>query len=361
MKPITELDKPSILTTSTLFASINIVIADADHQMALLVKKLLMTLGCNRIFTVTESQEVLDLMKKEQVDMIITDWQMNDTGGLDLTRHLRQSLDSPNRMIPILMMTVRVDRQDIMVARDAGVTEYLVKPFSAKGLLERIHSMVAAPRGFVLCKAYTGPDRRRVSSLTLPPDPAENHRYYERKPPLIVSRDFLRQIILDDIPRMIMPDYTLKQKIGFEVPPELITNPLTVAQSEEEIKNAHENFMQSMASDVDKLERSYRLLIKSPDHAKKLVLAIQEAALSIKSRAGIFGYVRATEVAGQLHNFCRHHWDKENKYHLIILEKHIQTIAVIFARKIGDDGGEVGKELMKDLARLIHKYINRKG
>ncbi len=50
-------------------------------------------------------------------------------------------------------------------------------------------------------------------------------------------------------------------------------------------------------------------------------------------RAGLFGYIRATEVANQLYNFCRRYYDPANKYHLIILEKHIQTIRVIFWRR----------------------------
>ena len=50
------------------------------------------------------------------------------------------------------------------VARDSGVTEYLIKPFTAKVLLERVNEIVENPRSFVLCKNYIGPDRRRTSS-----------------------------------------------------------------------------------------------------------------------------------------------------------------------------------------------------
>ncbi len=146
--------------------------------------------------------------------------------------HLRRSLDSPNRMIPILLLTARNDPHDIRAARDAGVSEYLIKPFSAKTLLERVHAVVEDPRSFILSKNFVGPDRRRISSLSLPPDPDNARTYFERKSALVVPREQLKQLILDDIPRMIMPDYTLKKKIGFEVPVELITDPRTVAKSE---------------------------------------------------------------------------------------------------------------------------------
>lgn len=360
MKPIKELEKPSLFTSSNLFSEIHILIVDTDHKMATLVKKLLASLGCKRMFIVHDGLEALDLMKMEHIDLVITDWELKAMNGLELTMYLRQSLDSPNRMIPIIMLTARNDRDDIQTARDAGVSEYLIKPFSAKSLLERVQAVVEDPRSFIISKGYTGPDRRRISSLSLPPDPDETHTFIERRPPMVVPKDQLKQLILDDTPRMIMPDYTLKQKIGMEVPMDLLTNPLTVAASEDEINKAQAEFIQSMLKDVETLDLSYQTLIKSPDSAKKMVSNIKDAAFSIKSRAGIFGYVRATEVANQLYNFCRRYYDKDNKYHLIILEKHIQTITVIFNNKITGDGGLVGAELLRDLAKLINKYLNRK-
>ncbi len=356
---LTELEKPSLLTTSSLFAKINIVIADADHKVAVLVKKILATLGCNRIFIVTDGNDVLHLMKEEKIDVIITNWALKNLNGIELATHLRRSLDSPDRMIPIIMLTARNDQKDISQARDAGITEYLVKPFSRKTLLERLYAIVEEPRSFILCESFVGPDRRRVSSFTLPPDPDTNRTYFERRPPIIVPKEQLKQIVFDDTPRMIMPDYSMKKKIGLEVPVELLINPMTVSHSDDELQKMQEEFLKTIMKDVEQLETSYQILITSPDNARELIARIQEAAESVKARAGIFGYVRATEVANQLSNFCRRYYDRENKYHLIILEKHIQTISAIFANKITGDGGETGKELMRDLARLIQKYLKR--
>ncbi len=360
MKPKKEINPPSLLGTSTMFADIATLIVDSDHKVATLVKKLIESLGCKRLFIMHDGLDAIDLMKREHIDLVITDWDLKSMNGLELTTYLRQSLDSPNRMMPIVMLTARNERLDIQTARDIGVSEYLIKPFTAKALLERVHAVVADPRAFIISKGYTGPDRRRISSLSLPPDPDEVHSFIERKPPMVVPKEQLKQLIMDDTPRMILPDYTLKQKIGLEVPVDLITNPLTVAASEDEIQKAQAEFMQAMLKDVATLEQSYQALMKSPDNAKKLLASIKDAAFSIKSRAGIFGYIRATEVANQLYNFCRRYYNKDNKYHPIILEKHIQTITVIFAQKITGDGGQIGAELLRDLARLINKYLNKR-
>ena len=360
MKPISEQDKPSLLSNQTFFAEITIAICDPDIYLAALVKNILSTLGCARIFVVADGQSLLDLMKEEKIDIIITDWQTKNLSGIDITTHLRQSLDSMNRMIPIIMLTARTGRHDIQTARDAGITEYIVKPFSAKTLLDRVYSVVKDPRSFILCKTYIGPDRRRISSMTLPPNPDENHKFFERKSPVIVPKEALQQIILDDTPRMILPDYSLKKKIGFDVPDELIINPLSIAKSEEEIGKMQAQFVTSMLKDLDALHAAYALIIHSPDNLKTSLKTIKDSAASIKARAGVFGYTRASEVANQLYNFCQSYYDKDNAHHLIIIEKHIQTISVIFAQKITGDGGDTGRELMIDLARLINKYLNRK-
>jgi DNA-binding response OmpR family regulator len=360
MKPIKELAKPSVMTESKLFADITIGIADPDAKIAQLVRKVLATLGCKRIFVVRDGQEMLELIREERVDMVVTEWEMGRMNGIELTQYLRRSLDSPNRMMPIIMLTSHNESSDIRVARDAGISEYMIKPFSAKTLMERVYAVVEDPRSLILCKSFVGPDRRRSSSLSLPPDPDTDHKFMERKPPLVVPKEQLSTLMLDDVPRMVMPDYTLKKKIGFDIPAELIVNPLTIAKSEEEIKNVREDFLQNITRDVASLYSNYLLLVQSPDNARKLVRAIQDTSELIKARAGIFGYIRASEVAQQLYNFCRSYYDKDNKYHLIILEKHIQTISVIFAQNVMDDGGQVGSDLMRDLAKLIHKYMARK-
>jgi CheY-like chemotaxis protein len=81
--------------------------------------------------------------------------------GLALTRFLRTSPASPDPFLPIIMITGFADRERVHAARDAGVTEFLVKPISAAALFSRIYSIIANPRPFVRIGGYFGPDRRR--------------------------------------------------------------------------------------------------------------------------------------------------------------------------------------------------------
>ena len=93
-----------------------------------------------------------------------------DTAGwlgsqLEVSRRLRTDPDSPNPYIPVIMMTGHTDRAKVMQARDAGVTEFLVKPISSRLLCQRLQAVIDRPRPFVRAKSFFGPDRRRRSSL----------------------------------------------------------------------------------------------------------------------------------------------------------------------------------------------------
>ena len=84
--------------------------------------------------------------------------------GLELAQMIRQPESKGNPYAPIIMLTGHSEKRRVTVARDAGVTEFLAKPISAKGLYQRILNVVANPRPFIKTKTYFGPDRRRNTS-----------------------------------------------------------------------------------------------------------------------------------------------------------------------------------------------------
>jgi DNA-binding response OmpR family regulator len=91
--------------------------------------------------------------------------------GLELTQMIRQPGANANPYVPIIMLTGHSEKKRIIGARDAGVTEFLAKPISAKSLYERILNVVANPRPFIKTKSYFGPDRRRnVNSSYVGPE-----------------------------------------------------------------------------------------------------------------------------------------------------------------------------------------------
>src|SRR6185437_7982299 len=74
---------------------------------------------------------------------------------------IRQPGANSNPYVAIIMLTGHSEKKRVVAARDAGITEFLAKPISAKGLYQRIVNVVANPRPFIKTKTYFGPDRRR--------------------------------------------------------------------------------------------------------------------------------------------------------------------------------------------------------
>jgi DNA-binding response OmpR family regulator len=138
------------------------------------VRDVLESLGFKHIHIVNDGSVALKYLKAEKVDMIITDWKMEPMDGINLVKYMRMSDDSPNRFIPIIMLTGKAEREDVEIARDVGVTEFVVKPFSAKTLCSRISLVIDNPRSFIMSKIFTGPDRRR--RILPPPDGAEKRK-----------------------------------------------------------------------------------------------------------------------------------------------------------------------------------------
>ncbi len=140
---------------------LKILVVDDNHHMRVLLSEILRAIGVHRIFEASDGAQALQMMKGAEIDIIMTDLSMKPLDGIDFTRLIRRSKDSPNPMCPIIMITGHSTLQRVHAARDAGVNEFLVKPLTAKGVLERISQVVDHPRAFVRTAEYFGPDRRR--------------------------------------------------------------------------------------------------------------------------------------------------------------------------------------------------------
>jgi len=143
------------------FDRLNVLIVEDTVPMRKLVISVLDTLGVGTIHTATNGESGYDLYCKENPDIIITDWHMIPTTGIELVNKIRNSPDSPNKMVPIIMMTGYSAMPRVSEARDSGATEFLVKPFSANDLARRIAYVINKPRDFIETQDFFGPDRRR--------------------------------------------------------------------------------------------------------------------------------------------------------------------------------------------------------
>ena len=145
--------------------NIDVLIADPDEHISALVRDVLVTAGFNRVTQVGNGDQAIRHLRNNNVDMLITDWRMKPVNGIQLIDYLRKDPASPNPYLPIIMLTGKAERRDVSTARDVGVTEFLVKPFTAKALYERIVIIIENPRSFILSENYRGPNRRRRTDI----------------------------------------------------------------------------------------------------------------------------------------------------------------------------------------------------
>jgi two-component system, chemotaxis family, chemotaxis protein CheY len=143
------------------FERIRILVIDDNQPMLDICKNILLTFGVGEILTAENGRDGFRLFCQENPDIVMADWMMNPTDGIDLTHTIRTSTLSPNHYVPIILMTGFSEKNRVFQARDAGVTEFLVKPFMARDLYKRISQIIERPRQFIKSDEFFGPDRRR--------------------------------------------------------------------------------------------------------------------------------------------------------------------------------------------------------
>ena len=137
-----------------------LVIEDSAHMRRIL-RTLLHGFGAREVYEAEDGASGLESFSHFMPDIVIADWVMPIFDGLELAQMIRQPGANANPYVPIIMLTGHSDKKRVMIARDAGVTEFIAKPISAKSLYVRILNVVVKPRPFVKTKTYFGPDRRR--------------------------------------------------------------------------------------------------------------------------------------------------------------------------------------------------------
>ncbi|MBE1274734.1 chemotaxis response regulator CheY [Enterovibrio baiacu] len=113
-----------------------ILIVDDFSTMRRIVKNLLRDLGFNNTVEADDGLTALPILKKGGIEFVVTDWNMPGMQGIDLLKNIRA--DDELKHLPVLMITAEAKREQIVEAAQAGVNGYIVKPFTAATLKEKL-------------------------------------------------------------------------------------------------------------------------------------------------------------------------------------------------------------------------------
>ena len=143
------------------FNRLRFLVVDDNAHMRRILRTLLHGFGAREVYEAEDGASGLEAFTHYVPDIIVADWAMPIFDGLELTQMIRQPGANSNPYVPIIMLTGHSEKKRVTSARDAGVTEFMAKPISAKSLYQRILNVVANPRPFIKTQTYFGPDRRR--------------------------------------------------------------------------------------------------------------------------------------------------------------------------------------------------------
>jgi len=140
---------------------ISIIAVDDNDFTRRISVRILQCFGAKDVREALDGEDAKQQILAEKPDIVLTDWIMPPHNGIDLARWIRTGDSSPDRLLPIIMMSSYSDLERVAEARDAGVNEFLVKPMSPKDLMRRVQVVVEKPRSYVRTDGYFGPERRR--------------------------------------------------------------------------------------------------------------------------------------------------------------------------------------------------------
>ncbi|MCH7937109.1 MAG: response regulator [Proteobacteria bacterium] len=148
---------------------ISVLIVEKHPPMRTMLRQVLKEFGVEKVYDAPTPERGFEEFNESNPDLVLVDW-APDFDGLSLVRDIRTHEDSIFRQVPVIMVTAYNESNHIYEALDAGMTEYLSKPVSAKLLYLRMASVIENKRRFIRAGEFIGPDRRRRQNAFGGPD-----------------------------------------------------------------------------------------------------------------------------------------------------------------------------------------------
>lgn len=122
--------------------NMNVLIVDDYNTMLRIVKNLLKQLGFSNVDEATDGGMAFEKVKEKDYGLIISDWNMEPVTGIELLKQIRASEGASYQNIPFIMVTAESKTENVIAAKQAGVNNYIVKPFNAETLKTKMSSVL---------------------------------------------------------------------------------------------------------------------------------------------------------------------------------------------------------------------------
>jgi len=152
------------------FSNMSVLVIESSVAMFTLAKDVLTTFGVKQIYSAFDIQKGFEIFRREKPDLVIVDWLGDTNGGLAFIKQVRTDNRSHDPFVPIILMSGFTNEEKVRAARDAGISNFLVKPYNAFSLYSKIEELIEKPKAFVKTSTFLGPDRRHRTVLIEGPE-----------------------------------------------------------------------------------------------------------------------------------------------------------------------------------------------
>ncbi|HEX2582438.1 MAG TPA: response regulator [Dongiaceae bacterium] len=119
---------------------LNILIVDDYRTMLRIIRNLLKQLGFDHVDEATDGSQALQMLRERNYGLVISDWNMEPITGLQLLKEVRT--DARLKSMPFIMITAESKTENVVAAKEAGVSGYIVKPFNAETLRTKLQAVL---------------------------------------------------------------------------------------------------------------------------------------------------------------------------------------------------------------------------
>jgi CheY-like chemotaxis protein len=160
---LTKADAAMATTLDKDVSRTGVLIMDSNAFSRSMITGFLRGAGISQIADAPNLEQAIDRYQEVKPDVLILEWEEKGLDGLALTKEIRTANTSIERAVPIIITSSLASIGDVERARLGGVTEFAVKPMSARTIVSRIEQVLYQPRPFVVSDTYGGPCRRRTT------------------------------------------------------------------------------------------------------------------------------------------------------------------------------------------------------
>jgi CheY-like chemotaxis protein len=354
--------------------NITLLVVDDNAFMRSLICTTVRALGMSNVVAMSSAAEAIEALKESRrnptgasfgtIDIILSDFVMEEVDGVLFLRWIRSGKEAPDRFVPFLMVSGAADQKVVENSRDAGVSEFLAKPFSGKSLGDRLLEIIRNPRQFVLAPGYFGPDRRRQERPTswITADdfsqPERNRRTTAAAQIQVIHARSNIRTLRDDVRAVYFrPANRLRDKLGPNaLRGQIDFDPLVIQAADDRIQEMVGDYSVWVKNYLDTMGQAYKAVAQNQADPKVHILTINQISHELRGQGGIFDYPLITSFGKSLYEATLDSRSPVTDNRLKLIEAHIDALRVVFNKRVRGGGGKIGAELLQDIERAVKKY-----